>query len=212
MLETELSTPVGTPDTSRAVSDIKEPVIAEPQSYSKDFVDKMKKEKDNWRTRATELEADNKKKQEEQLLTQEKYKELSELKVSEANEWKEKYETSQKAIAQGTKVSKLKEELIKIGAKPDRLNKMLKLIDLNSISFDSENNVVTGHDSAANALLQDVPEFFGIGGPKVGHNAPASEPIKEISLEEWKKLSPEEKLKTKDALYGNLGIRTKVGY
>lgn len=189
-----------------------EPAPVEPEKvstgYSKDFVDKLMREKNNWREKALGEEAAKKKYEEEKLLAEQKYQEVAELKEREASDWKSKYEHTQKVITDSVKTNSIKKELHKLGMSASYMDHAIKMIDLGSVKIDPDTNTVYGHESAANQIKEMFPPLFGVTMASVDHSAPNVE-HKNIDIDAWKNMSHDDKIKYEEQLYKSLGILRK---
>jgi hypothetical protein len=199
-----------TPSTS---GDGAEP--AKDQPYSKSFVDKLLSEKKNVSTsnqalqkQIEDLQKQVKDRNESDLREQNKWKELHDLKEQERDQWRAKYDDQNKTIVAGLKNRELRGELAKLGIKQSYVEKAVKLADLESIKVDPETNIVIGADSQAKLISEEWSDLFGGGDAGANHDAPAAVSTP-ITLEDWKKLSPEEKKKRKADLFKSMGHELK---
>lgn len=190
----------------------KEPVQTETkleetvqQGYSREFVEKVLNEKKNAMESLRQMQSEVKRRDEEKLLADKKYEELAETRLSEINDWKTKYETSQKTIQNSMKTSVLKKELTKLGCHPEYIDKAVRFADLNEINYDTETGVVSGADNIAKSISEELKPFFGNQAVGTNQSAPVGTP-KTMSIEDWKRLPYEERQKHKAAVYASHGI------
>lgn len=168
---------------------------------------KLRKEKENWKQKAVDLENQLKIKLDAELAAKEEWKTLAEQRLKETEEWKGKYLEKEKIEQNALKIGELKKELNKLGMDMKFMDAATKLIDLKNITIDQESGVVLGAESAAKALRETMSPLFQVAGPNVSHAAPQE--VKAITLEEWRQLTPEEKIKREGELFKNLGIKIK---
>jgi hypothetical protein len=176
--------------------------------YNKEYLEKTIKEKRNWKAakEAAEAIADQIKREKEEL--ERRLKDLEEKNLVEKENFKELYERA-KAMAEkeslekasiqnkwinGIKVGQLKTELSKQGIRPERLDTVLKLTDINKLKYNEEHNVVLGVEEEARLIKEQYSEFFGKQIPSVSHEAPHQNSTITInSIEDFRKLKPEER-------------------
>lgn len=172
------------------------------ETYSADFVEKLKKEKENYSKSLSALKeelAGIKRQQEEatekELVAQAKYKEAFEAEKKRAEKLSEDLKAKDQKITQGSINSSLRTELLKLGAEETHLDTIFKLIDRSTVSVDPETSVVIGADMTAKTFYEKHSGlgFFKKSGAKPNHEAarggnPNAQP-------DLKKLSYEEKLK-----------------
>lgn len=189
------------------------PVDGNNQQDANPLVDKILKEKKNAmeRVRTLEQELENYKStmskiEEDKLLEQKKFQEIAEKRKQEADQWKTKFDESQKMIVDSIKTGAIKTELLKLGIDPKYSGDAIKLIDLNKIHYDNETRVVIGAEDEAKVLLEKFPPLFGTKPPGVSHAAPSGNSVN-ITLEDWKKLPYEERKKRENDLYNSMGIK-----
>lgn len=182
---------------------------------SNDFVSKVLKEKKNAMAKNFELqqqlEQTNirlKEMEEQQLLNQQNFQKLAEQRKLEVEDWKTKYTQQQRLIEDSVKLGSFKQELNKLGVNPERMDYITKMVDLKALQYDNSTQVVLGADDLAREVATNLPEFFGGIKKGVNHQAPVSS-NGQLTLEEWKKLSPEDKVKRKEELYRNMGFARK---
>ena len=200
MSDLETSVPVDAQEPSSADSN-------QPESTLPDHFKKVLKEKKNAMERVRELETRLKQTEEKEMIRKEEFKSLAETKEREANEWKTKFESTNKLIRDGLKVNKVRDELGKLGMQPQYMNHALRMIDLNTIDVDEDTKVVTGHDSAAKMLQETFPPLFSSRPTNVSGAAPATGAPQTLTLEEWKKLPNDQKRAREKDLYETMGIK-----
>lgn len=180
------------------------------------LVDKILKEKKNAMERLRTLEVENQtykqkltEHEESKLVEEKKFVEIAEKRKQEADQWKQKYDESQKFITESIKQGAIKQELIKLGIDPKYSNEAIKLIDLGKVHFDSETKTVIGAEDEAKILAEKFPPLFGGTGARASHEAPGTGKPAQLTLEEWKKLPYDERKKRESELYSTLGIQRK---
>ena len=186
-------------------SKIEEPKMEEPKMEENPLLHKFKKEKDNWKNRAAEMEAELNRIKNERLKEKEDYKALYESSEERYNLLKNDYETKNKMIHESNKRNSLRTELERMGCQREYLDKALKFANMENISYDDETGTVTGHIEVAKSLSEELRPFFSHSSPGVDQAAPVGGP-NDMTVEAYKNLSPEERKKAKPQLYKNLGI------
>lgn len=205
MTELQKSEPVVTPETDGVVSEV-QTQTEETKTYSAEFVDKLMKEKKNFQSKARELEEAVKRQEEKALLEKEEFKTLYENTLKENENLKGSIEQHNQMRIDSAKMEELKREFGKLGLQPTYFDKATKLIDVKSINYDADTGVITGAEEAAKALQSEMPVLFGKASTNVSSAAPQGSP-KPLSLDEWKTLSNEEKLKRENELYAFYGVK-----
>lgn len=194
-------TPEGANDSTSGES-------SEGKQYSSDFVEKLKKEKENFRTQAQkrdeELEnfkAEQKSREENALKEKEDFKQLYENKAKELEEAQGKLQATNLEKLDANKRSELKKELSKLGINPDYADKATRLADLGQIKIDKETGVMYGTDSVAKHLADEWPTLFGTTTESVSQRSPEMpSPTGALTLDEWKKLPYDERKKREGEL------------
>jgi hypothetical protein len=169
-------------------------------------VEKLLKERNNYKARALESEAKLKSFEEKSLIENEEFKTLAESKTKELEEERKEKQRLLDLVATGKKTAALKSELAKLGIGETYVNQAVKLANLDDIKVDSEFNAVVGADAVAQSIKEAVPVLFG-SNERVSNSAPEGTTEK-LTLEAYKKLSPEDKKKRRAELEANLGITT----
>ncbi len=197
------SLPVGGNDVTSGTSSDK--------VYNEDFVNKLKGEKDNFRKRIEQLEAEKRESEERALKEKEDYKTLYEKTKAENEQLTGKLGSAEQQRLDAKKASELKSELAKLGVKPQYAEKAVKLANLDSVKIDKDSGVIYGAEVVAKSLSEDWPDLFGSGSSeKVTQNAPATPtPTGALSLEEWQKLPYDERRKREGEMMQTMGIQTK---
>jgi len=202
-MEKENVTPEGNTEVSSATS-------AKDNSVDGllENIQKLRKEKENYKLKASELENKLKITLDKELEQKEEWKTLAEQRTKEVESWKSKYELKEKLIHDSLKVDALKTELLKMGLDAKYFDIALKAVDLNTISIDTETNVVMGIDSAAKFLREKAAPLFANQVPNVSHAAPQGN-FQALTLEDWEKLPQDDKIKRESELLKNLGMLTR---
>lgn len=175
--------------------------------YYEDFVQKTIQEKKNAIDRLKELENENKKLKEEELIKKQNWEEMARQKEIEANEWKNKYQEKEQLIVKAAKAGALKKELSKLGCRDNAAERLVKLVDLNKIEYDAESGVVTGVMNSAKMLSEEFPELFGVSKVGVNQSAPVGTFQGDLTIEAYNKLPYAERQKVREQLYSNLGLK-----
>jgi hypothetical protein len=180
------------------------PTTQTTDSYSKDFVSKLMTEKKNWAEKAKTLEMELKQKNEQKMLEEKRFEELAAQREKELKEWQEKHLTLQSKIKETHKTSELKKELLKLGIDTKYLDDTIKLADISKITYDDETGIITGAEHIAKSLQEKFSPLFGVK-TNANHQAPSATHTP-LSLDDFKKLSPEDKKKFSGDIYAQLGI------
>lgn len=190
------------------------------EQYSKDFVEKLMKEKKNYASKVDEIsaklaayESTIKEKDMEVLKVKEDWKSLATEKEKEVLALKAALQEKETAIQSiqvekinGHKISALKRELDKLGADHKSMDSILRLADLNVMKYDEEHKVVLGVEEVAKSIKEQIPAVFGVSVPGVSHAAPAGSNAK-MDIETWKKMDIKERRKIPlEQVYKGMGI------
>lgn len=182
-----------------------EPVVKETstsggETYPKDFVEKLRKEKENlskavssMQEQLTALQKEKQSKEETDLQSQNKFKELYEAHKVKSEGLEKELNSVKETIVEGKKNSALRTELVKLGLDEANLEAAFKLLDKKHVQFDPNTGTVLGADEAAKSFHQAYSSlgFFKKQTPGVNNTASTGHPGKsDIS-----KLSMDEKLK-----------------
>lgn len=203
---TETSGSVEGKDQDKAKQDTtpetKEDVSIDPSKYvSRSTYEKAVKELKNFREALRN-------KEKEDLEKQEKYKELYEIEKKRSEERDQELAQLKELTTTSKKLGALRDELEKLGCNKQYLDKAIKFADMNKIIVDDETGVITGADLQAKLVSEDVPPFFQPSKVGVSHQAPAGL-AKPISIEDWQKLSYEDRQKLKKEVYEQHGIQLR---
>lgn len=147
------------------------------ESPKEDF-SKLKTEKDNWRKKAQELEAQLKAKETNELKIKEDFKSLAEQREKEANEWKSKFETKLKEDEDNLKKTHVRREFRKHGVSDEVVDTLINLVNINDVKYDPETKSVWGHEEQVKAVKLKLPMAFGSGTPSPAQTPPALDPAK----------------------------------
>lgn len=173
-----------------------------------EFIDKVKKEKENWKQKALDLEKTLTGKVEQELVAKEEWKTLAEQRLQKTLEAESKLNSLNETIVKSQKIGALKTELGKLGMAPDVMEMAIQLVDLKTVNVDSEHNVVTGADTAVKVIRDKLPQLFTTTPAGVSHAAPQGQ-LKPLTLDEWRQLPVDEKIKREQELYKTLGIQRR---
>lgn len=145
------------------------------QKFDKSFVDKIKKEKDNYKAKAEELESKFKLQQETDLKAKEQFKTLYEQTQKDLEDTRKALTAKEEMINQGKIQSEINAALLKAGISADKINAAKRLIDMNLVSLDKDTGVIVGAAEAVQALVKEHADLnlFGKKG-SVNHQAGAS--------------------------------------
>ena len=180
--------------------------VSEKQHGDNSHVEKVLKERNNYKTRALEAEAKLKAQAEKSLIENEEFKTLAENKQKELEAARAELNKTNKIIETAKKTSALTNELSKLGCNESYVGQAIKLANLEDIKIDSEFNTTVGADAVAQSIKEAVPVLFG-SSERVLNSAPEGTNEK-LTLEAFKKLSREDKIKRRAELEANLGITT----
>jgi len=167
--------------------------------YKPDFVNKLKKEKENTLKANAELKAkyeeaiaEISKIKETELQTQSQYKTLWENEKKSKSEILESLKAKEEQIKKGKMVAALRGEYLKLGLDPKFLDDAFTMTDWKQISIEPETESVIGAEDAAKAFYQKFGStgLFQKQGVMVNHNA-ASMTKPEVSYD---KMTYKEKL------------------
>lgn len=181
-------------------------VAEEPAKEKNPMIDKLFKEKNNWRAKANELETKLKEFEQKEMIQKEEWKTLSEKYSKEKNEWQEKYTKLNSEILTAKKLGAVKNELLKMGADPKAVPMLVKLADAEKIEEDS--GVIVGAEQVAMMIKEAIPTAFGIINRNV-QEPPDVKMTGKLTLEDYKKLSPEDQKKRESELYEQYNIKLK---
>ena len=174
----------------------------EGQSYSKEFVDKLLKEKKNYAGRVSELESKLKADEESKMEQNKQYKELADTLRKENGDLKQKIDGFSKMSEQAKKIGAVRSHLQKFGLKPEYEELALnKLLDVSGVVIDSDSGAVLRAEETAKSFHQEYSKLgiFGEKVPGTRFDAPSHSTnqvtrdyskmsVKELQ-EEYKKLS-----------------------
>jgi hypothetical protein len=125
-----------------------------------------------------------------------KHRESIEAQKSEADKLREQLaarEAQLNEINNTLKLNEIKNEIIAAGVKPERLNYALKLIDVNSVSFENGQADKTKLTDTINNLVSDFPELRAQNqAPKAGQDFGQSTTPDLLTMDIIKSMSPEE--------------------
>lgn len=175
--------------------------------------DKLLKEKQNHARANLDLkakllayEAKEKKRVENELLEKDQHTKLIDIQKKEIEDLNGKITKHEDMLINSRKNSQFLQELKKLGLNENDANKKaaLKLFDNSIINVDSETGTVIGADLAAKSFYDEYNHLglFGKQSVGVNQNAPQGV-ISKLTLDEWKKLSPEDKIKRRGELENN---------
>lgn len=161
------------------------PATSGEGNYPKDFVDKLKREKENLakskaalEEQLSALQKEKQSKEEADLQSQNRFKELYEAQRTRAETIEKELVSTKEAIVDGKKNSAIRSELFKLGLEEAHLDSAFKLLDKKMVEFDPNTGMVLGADEAAKAFHQSYGSlgFFKKQIPGVNHSAPSGQP------------------------------------
>lgn len=197
----------GAPDSSSGDSTSKQlPETRGDGNYPKDFVDKLKKEKENLSKGKSALEEqvnallkEKQSREEAELQAQNKFEQLYQAQKVRAETFEKELASTREMITEGKKNTAIRSELFKLGLDEAHVETAFKLLDKNAVQVDPSTGVVFGADEAAKAFHQSYGSLglFKKQASGVNHSAPGGN---NPSAPEVSKLSQAEKLKMLVAL------------
>ena len=163
-------------------------------TYDKDFVEKIKKEKDNYKSAAAEAAAELKRFKDEELKAKEQDKSLQEQEKKEKETLLADLNAKDQMISTGKLNSAINNALLKAGVDPTKMEIAKKLINKDSVLLDKETQVVVGAEEAVQAFVREHADLNLFGRKdKANHQAGATT---NIGAADWKKAkTPEDLLK-----------------
>lgn len=173
------------------------------QNYSKEFVEKLLKEKKNYAESAKALREERQKLADEieglktqDLQKQNQYKELYENAIKKQQELSAQLKNQTDTITSSKKKEELTKHLFKLGLDDKYLDDALKLSDLNSIQVDPETFVVVGADDLAKSLKEKYKDvgFFKKPGLVSNHNGASPMPTTRTGTLDVSKMTQAEKI------------------
>lgn len=195
---------------NNATTNVTTPVTPTPDNtYSKEFVEKVLKEKKNSVEALRAAEEKLSKHEKEKLVSQENYKELLTVSEKKTVELQDKLNSQTNLITNAKKLGALKSELQKLGMDPKYIADTAKLVDLEQVIVDEDNGVITGADLQAKRLADKFPPLFKTNNVGVSHQAPVGIGG-ELTLESWKKLPEKEQKDRYPELRQNLMVSNKT--
>jgi hypothetical protein len=204
----------------------KAPETQQPETYSKDFVDKVLTEKKNamstlaeYKQKVNTYEAQLKEAEEARLKEQNDWKTISENKAKEAQTWQEKFNGLENKLQTQVKIGAVKREFEKLGVKDGKVVEgIVPLLKLDAIKYDEATQTVIGADEEVKRIRETLPQLFAVT-PSAGanHNAPQGTPSS-ISIDNykammkdgtWNKMTKIEQQKYETELWSSLGVSRK---
>lgn len=181
----------GSDETLTSGKGVKEEAVSDV-SYGKDFVEKIKKEKDNHKSAREAAEAELKRFKDEELKAKEQYKSLYEQTQKELEEKKSELNAKDQMINQGKLNSAINAELLRAGIDPTKIEIAKKLINKDSVLLDKDTQVVIGAAEAVQAFVKEHSDLnlFGNKG-KANHQAGATQ---SVGSADWQKAKKPEDL------------------
>lgn len=171
------------------------------KGYPKEFVEKIKKEKDNYakavhalRTELESVKAVQQDREKQELEQKQEYKKLYEAEKAKAENASKELGSMQERIKQATINTQIRNELVKRGLDEVHVETALKLVDRSAVAIDPATQAVVGADEVAKKFHEAHASlgFFKKGG--AGVNNSATQNITPGSPD-YTKMSQEQKLK-----------------
>jgi len=191
---------------------------ATSQKYSKEDLQKILDENRTYKAKAKELEKKVKDRETQELVTNQKWQELAELREKEANEFKEMNEKLKSAFILKEKKSALVQAALQAGMRKEAIDD-LRPLDYPELKLETNGEgefSVSGADKAIQRLKAAKSYWFQSAAPNVNTTSPSVtgdgktmtlEMLKEIDKEYKKKPSPATAEKLKNAM--NLYTQSK---
>jgi hypothetical protein len=136
------------------------------------LIDKLKREKINWQTKASELETrlkDLETKKQDDPNSKELVQKLS----SENQTLAARLRESEEKDTKRRKAGAIQDELLKLGLEPKFQSDVLRLVDLAEVVVDPETQTVVGATDAAKKVFEKYKTlgFFKVDQKKINHQA-----------------------------------------
>lgn len=150
------------------------------KGYPKDFVEKLKKEKENHAKAAHALKAElealkvaQQDREKQELEQKQEFKKLYEAEKLKAESVSKELSSMQERIKQATINTQIRNELVKRGLDEVHVETALKLVDRSAVAVDPATNVVVGADEVAKKFHEAHATlgFFKKGGAGVNNSA-----------------------------------------
>lgn len=171
------------------------------QSYPAEFVEKLKKEKENLakanlatKQELDALKASQQTREQQELEQKQEFKKLYEAEKARAESVSKDLAGMQERIKQATINTSIRNELVKRGLDEAHVETALKLVDRSAVAVDPSTNAVVGADEVAKKFHEAHATlgFFKKGGASVNHSA--TQTVTHGALD-YSKMSQEQKLK-----------------
>lgn len=161
------------------------------------ILEKLKTEKDNWRNKAQGLEVELNKFKEEQMKSQNQYKELADFHKSRADGLEAEKTAYEQEKLKGAKMNAAVAEMEKLGLKRERREAALRLIapDMDKLKYDPDTGFILGAEHVAKAAKELSPELFGGGNTSIPNQQAPGQREGTMTPEQFKALSPAEQAK-----------------
>lgn len=166
--------------------------VEESKEYPADFVEKLKKEKENAlkgftskQQRVSELEARVEEFEKQEMLKKQNYSEYIQKLEEKNKELSARIETHEAERKQATLNTSIRNELVKLGIKQEYVQDAFRLLDRDEVSFHPETGTVLGAEEAAKKFHEKYSKlgFFNSKAIGVDHRAPnGGEPISQNDL------------------------------
>ncbi len=161
------STPPAKPPTPPVEGDDK---VVPIESYNG-----VKADMHRFKAEKQKLEDELKAVKEKEMKEKDQWKEFGTTKEKEANDWKQKHDQLHNNLFEGAKLSKVKEEAIKLGLREEAVDD-LELMDFKDVVVETTSRGkinVHGAKSAAEKIKQTKPHWFTApGAPNINNRQP----------------------------------------
>jgi hypothetical protein len=205
----EQTEPVVSPDASSAAPESQEE-SKEPKVYDENFVQKLLKEKANFKKAKEDAEAIAKSMKEQQLKEQNDFKGLYEGAKSELDAAKLTLSEIKQGEVQRTKKKALSKELKSLGLPDDYLETVIETAKLDDIKIDADTATIYGAEVVAKKLEEKFGPLFGTDSPKAAHGAPKGDTSTgKLTLEQWKQLPLDQRKARQHEVYSSLNVKFK---
>lgn len=179
--------------------EIKKPVQEDKKDFDPEktyeFAQKVLEEKRELKDKLKEYKEKLDAIENQKLEQNQQYKDLAEQYRQKYEEANSKIQSFEQSIVESKKKRSLIGELEKLGLRGDRKEVVLSMAKFDEIKYDPEYKTALGYEKEAQRLKELAPEFFGSKNPGVVSDAPGIEGVGEITMEAYKKASPEDRKK-----------------
>lgn len=170
---------------------------------------KLWTEKNNWKTKAQDLERQLTEIREQSMREKEDYKGLYEKEREVRLQYEEEIKTTKDRQVDDLKRASVRKALKEMGAREDSIDGLVRLAEMKSLKYDDEHRMVLGVEHQAKEIKSLMPSAFG--PQKVGVDHTPAQNIAstgDFSTEAWKALTPAQRRdpEIKKAFYAARGV------